>query len=587
MPPKQRITAWKKPKTASLPTPDSTPEPGREHIKQEKQQAGAGILPAKSPLTPPPVSPLTEPTPDPAPEVIQQDKSVPQTLVDEVGAAQEVSDVDADEDGCTDTESVDYEGDTTMAEYEQTFPEPPKQVTKMYQLAKKYLYALGHNLEDNTARAALQQTNDHIEKWNKNAGRDKDDFKINFPEMSQSLAGMIDCLKRLQTSPGDEKARNDYNKLRELIGYSVDGRHFPEDWIPGELPEPGAGVERFADLLKSLELVEVPNTLSGKGASNEQSGGAESGHSNDAAPKPSSGGAEPGHPNKAAPNPSSGGTEPDQSNEAVPNPSSGGTEPGHSNEAAALVEQLVKMAPKLPSGGSTSSAAKTPMRPKPAKVSVTVPKTIPNKVKHKVSVKIRDESDGNTSVGKVVMAKRIGAFGARVIVNRGTDEFPYYEVYPGSQFLKGQARDWAEKEQFEWPDEIPLGIDADIIGRAEVEPKSSEGRRRPIRYYVVKMGGKLYGFSKTGLETKGRIGAAKLKHIDKDLDQQLKQTRIMLNDCRVNNLHPDTDTELTKEEGDKMPWLSSDAVPGKYEDNVDDNCYFNVRPGKVAPYKRI
>ena len=379
----------------------------------------------------------------------------------------------------------------------------------MFQPAKYYLYALAHNDKDKNARAKLQDINDRIEAFNKEVNGEKEDHKINVGWITQHLRIIEGRLKTLQASPDDKRARDDYNVERDLIKINVETRHFPTDWIPGELPEPGAGVEGFADLLKTFQPVEVPNQLSGEGASKEQSGGAGPGASTEAAPN-----------------------------------SSGGVGPGSSNEAA----------PNLSNGDSTSSAVKPPMRPKPAKVSVIIPDKVATE--HKVSVKIRDESDGNTSVGKVVMAKRLGPYGARVIVNRGTDELPYYEVYPGSQFLKGQARNWAEKEQFKWPAEIPLGKDAEIIGRAEVEPTSRQVRCRPIRYYVVKMKDEsgqeqLYGYSKTGLGNKGRIGAAKARYIDQQLDSQLRQARMMLNECRI------------KEEADKMPWLSSDAPSSK------------------------
>ncbi len=56
-------------------------------------------------------------------------------------------------------------------------------------------------------------------------------------------------------------------------------------------------------------------------------------------------------------------------------------------------------------------------------------------VKTKVGVPIPDESDGRTSLGKVQYVRKAGN-GSRVIVNRGTEQNPYFDIYPGAESLE-------------------------------------------------------------------------------------------------------------------------------------------------------
>ena len=61
-------------------------------------------------------------------------------------------------------------------------------------------------------------------------------------------------------------------------------------------------------------------------------------------------------------------------------------------------------------------------------------------VKTKIGVPIPDESDGRTSLAKVQYVRKAG-HGSRVIVNRGTEENPYFDIYPGAEFGKGVAKE--------------------------------------------------------------------------------------------------------------------------------------------------
>ncbi|KAL8816387.1 MAG: hypothetical protein Q9191_008340, partial [Dirinaria sp. TL-2023a] len=61
-------------------------------------------------------------------------------------------------------------------------------------------------------------------------------------------------------------------------------------------------------------------------------------------------------------------------------------------------------------------------------------------VKIKVDVPISDEFDGRTSLEKIVNVRKAD-FGSRVIVNRGTEQNPYFEIYPGAEFGKEIVKD--------------------------------------------------------------------------------------------------------------------------------------------------
>lgn len=60
-------------------------------------------------------------------------------------------------------------------------------------------------------------------------------------------------------------------------------------------------------------------------------------------------------------------------------------------------------------------------------------------VKIKIAVPILDKSDGRISFKKVVYIRK-AKHSSRVIINRGTEENPYFNIYPGAFFKKGVAK---------------------------------------------------------------------------------------------------------------------------------------------------
>lgn len=61
-------------------------------------------------------------------------------------------------------------------------------------------------------------------------------------------------------------------------------------------------------------------------------------------------------------------------------------------------------------------------------------------LKTKTNVPIPDESNDWMSLGEVVYVMKAGV-GSRVIVNHGTDEKPYCDIYPGAELGKGVAEE--------------------------------------------------------------------------------------------------------------------------------------------------
>ena len=67
-------------------------------------------------------------------------------------------------------------------------------------------------------------------------------------------------------------------------------------------------------------------------------------------------------------------------------------------------------------------------------------------IRTKVGVQIRDESDGQTLLGKVCFVKKCG-YGSRVFFNCGTKKNPLYKVYTGSTF-GAAAKQWVQDGSF-------------------------------------------------------------------------------------------------------------------------------------------
>lgn len=101
-------------------------------------------------------------------------------------------------------------------------------------------------------------------------------------------------------------------------------------------------------------------------------------------------------------------------------------------------------------------------------------------VKTKVDVPISDESDGRTSLGKVKVIRKAG-FGSRVIVNRGTDMNPYFEIYAGADFGKEVAKEWLEEGMY-GSEDLPRDTAAKnmrIYGRVKVKKTNQRGVNKP------------------------------------------------------------------------------------------------------------
>jgi len=72
-------------------------------------------------------------------------------------------------------------------------------------------------------------------------------------------------------------------------------------------------------------------------------------------------------------------------------------------------------------------------------------------VKIKVSVEILDESDGLTSLEKVVIVWK-AEFESRVIVNHETDVNSYFEIHSEINFEKEVVKEWLKDETYESKD---------------------------------------------------------------------------------------------------------------------------------------
>ncbi len=211
-------------------------------------------------------------------------------------------------------------------------------------------------------------------------------------------------------------------------------------------------------------------------------------------------------------------------------------------------------------------------------------------VKTKVSVPIPDESDGRTSFGKVVIVRSAG-FGSRVIVNRGTDMNPYYDIHPGATFGKGVARQWLNEGTYgiaDPPNDIAAG-ELKICGRVKVAhtattllkraERQGQGRNN-ICYYFIEVRGESYLSTRTALSGMKGVSPAKLKRIDAALDRQTEMLLEELDQCRENNEHPDTGEKLTNDDIKDMPWLASEATPNNENEksDADDEDIDNLVP---------
>ncbi|KAL9041818.1 MAG: hypothetical protein Q9214_003976, partial [Letrouitia sp. 1 TL-2023] len=235
---------------------------------------------------------------------------------------------------------------------------------------------------------------------------------------------------------------------------------------------------------------------------------------------------------------------------------------------------IISVSPK-PGGDRTGSAAANSSEAAGSKGADKAGKSsTKGGVKTKMGVTIRDKSDGRTYFGKVVNVRKAG-YGSRVIVNRGTEENPYFESYPGATFGKGVAKEWLEKGTYECMD-LPKDVEGQKIkidARVKVERTtqklaSKTGRTNSqIQYYMCTVGEEKYISTRSALSRAKGVSAAKLKFHDAQLDRQGKQVLAELDECREKNEHPDTGEQLTDTDIEEMPWLSSDAIAMTQEED--------------------
>lgn len=238
---------------------------------------------------------------------------------------------------------------------------------------------------------------------------------------------------------------------------------------------------------------------------------------------------------------------------------------------------IIHVAPK-PGVDGTVSAAANPSETAASKSADKAGKSsTKGGVKTKVAVPIPDESDGKTSLGKVAYVRKAG-HGSRVIVNRGTEENPYFDIHPGAAFGKGVAKEWLEDGTYECED-LPKDTTAKqmtIYGRVKVERTTQKrvtktGRTNSqTQYYLIKVGAEEYVSTRSTLSGKKGLSPAKLQRIDAQLDRQNEQLLAELDQCREKNEHPDTGEQLTSADIEEMPWLSPDAIVKTQDEESGD-----------------
>lgn len=71
---------------------------------------------------------------------------------------------------------------------------------------------------------------------------------------------------------------------------------------------------------------------------------------------------------------------------------------------------------------------------------------------------------------------------------------------------------------------------------------------------------KQYVSTRSALSAMKGLSPAKLKRIDAQLNRQNEKLLAEVDQCRANNVHPDTGDQLTSHDIEEMSWLSSDAI---------------------------
>lgn len=180
-------------------------------------------------------------------------------------------------------------------------------------------------------------------------------------------------------------------------------------------------------------------------------------------------------------------------------------------------------------------------------------------IKTKVGIQIRDESDGQTLLGKVCFVKKCG-YGSRVFVNCGTEKNPLYKLYTGSTF-GAAAKQWVQDGRYSCDSLAPGTPTNQIKLMAWIRTEFAQ-------YYVVHVNNKAFILAKSML-LKG-LTFAQLKLYNSKVEYQMDAMG-QLQKYRNMYKHPDTGKRLTSQNIQDMPWLSNEGQDeGEDEDEDQD-----------------
>lgn len=179
-------------------------------------------------------------------------------------------------------------------------------------------------------------------------------------------------------------------------------------------------------------------------------------------------------------------------------------------------------------------------------------------IKTKVGVQIRDESDGQTLLGKVCFVKKCG-YGSRVFVNCGTEKNPLYKLYTGSTF-GAAAKQWVQDGRFSCDSLAPGTPTNQIKLMAWIRTDFAQ-------YYVVHVNNKAFLLTKSMLLK--WLTIAQLKLYNPKVEYQMDAMGQQLQKYRNMYKHPDTGKRLTSQNIQDMPW-SSDEGQDEGEDEDED-----------------
>lgn len=130
------------------------------------------------------------------------------------------------------------------------------------------------------------------------------------------------------------------------------------------------------------------------------------------------------------------------------------------------------------------------------------------------------------------MCKKTG-YGLRVIVSRGTQKNPFFEIYPGAEFGKGVAKEWLTIEAYNTQD-LPEDIAAKqmiIFGRVKVKGTKKGRAQNQPQFYLIRVEDQEYVTARSTLSK--MQGAARLRRIDEQLNTQYLQLRDELSYSRA------------------------------------------------------